>query len=82
MGRATRGCCRIISALIIFIGIGLTMDTTAHAQIKFDLQPPTYYFNNPASLALLQAALHGDQAKARELVADGANPNDEGPSGR
>ena len=55
------------------------MDTTAHAQIKFNLQPPTYYFKNPASLALLQAALHGDQAKARELVAEGANPNDEGP---
>ncbi len=55
------------------------MDTTAPAQIKFDLQSPTYYFNNPTSLALLQAALQGDEAKAKALVAAGANPNDEGP---
>ncbi len=55
------------------------MDTTAHAQIKFNLQPPTYYFNNPTSLALMQAALQGDEAKAKALVAAGANPNDEGP---
>ena len=40
------------------------------AQInKFYLKAPTTYFENKQSLALLQAAMAGDSAKAKALVA-------------
>jgi ankyrin repeat protein len=53
----------------------------ADAQIKkFSLKTPAAYFENKQSLALLHAAMTGDLAKAKALVAAGANPNDEGPT--
>lgn len=50
------------------------------AQVKkFYLKPPSTYFESKKTLALLQAAMDGDIARAKALVATGANPNDEGP---
>lgn len=51
----------------------------AGAKTKFKLKDPANYFANKQSVALLQAAMAGDLAKAKTLVATGANPNDEGP---
>ena len=43
------------------------------------LAPPDQFFDGPA-LALLKAALAGDEAGARQAVAQGANPNAQGPA--
>ncbi len=45
----------------------------------FKLKAPREYFTDEKTLALLSAALAGDEARAQQLVAQGANPNDEGP---
>lgn len=63
----------LISGVLIMI-LG-----NAHAAPVFLLKPASAYFDDPATLALLDAALAGDLARARTLVAQGANPNDEGP---
>ena len=68
-----------LCAVIIFMGMGFIMDADAQVK-KFNLKAPTTYFENNQSIALLEAALAGDLAKARALVAAGANPNDEGPT--
>ena len=52
---------------------------TANAVPAFILKAPTDYFSDAKSRALLDAALVGDVIKAKQLVAAGANPNDEGP---
>jgi ankyrin repeat protein len=49
------------------------------AAIKFKLEEPKAYFSHAQSIALLQAALAGDLAKASHLVSSGADPNEEGP---
>lgn len=69
---------RTMTVLIFFMGMGLTMN--ADAKIKFNLKAPTTYFENKQSVALLQAAMAGDLAKAKALVVVGANPNEEGPT--
>uniref|UniRef100_C6E3L0 Ankyrin n=1 Tax=Geobacter sp. (strain M21) TaxID=443144 RepID=C6E3L0_GEOSM len=61
------------------IGVFLMMTTYANAGPSFRLNPPQYYFNDAQTLELLSAALAGDTAKAKDCVARGANPNDEGP---
>jgi hypothetical protein len=53
--------------------------TSRAAAPQFKLQPPSVYFADPKSRALLDAALAGDLARAHKAVADGADPNDEGP---
>ena len=55
------------------------MFNLAHAAPKFKLQPIDFYFTDPRVQGLLQAALDGDQATARQWVSQGANPNEEGP---
>ncbi len=53
---------------------------TADAQLKeFYLKNPATYFSGKQSIALLEAAMSGNLAKAKHLVAAGADPNDEGP---
>jgi ankyrin repeat protein len=69
---------QVISVLILCIGMVITVNSDA--QIKFNLKSPATYFENKQSIALLQAAMAGDLTKARELVAAGANPNEEGPT--
>lgn len=53
---------------------------TTHAAIRFKLMSPEFYFQNAQSVALLRAALAGDMAKASQVIAQHANPNEEGPS--
>ena len=55
------------------------MIPSADGAPAFNLKAPKYYFDDPKNLALLQSALAGDCNKAKELVAEGANPNAEGP---
>lgn len=45
----------------------------------FKLKAPRDYFAEEDSVALLAAALAGDLTTAKQLVAEGADPNDEGP---
>lgn len=61
------------------IGAILVISTSANTEPSFNLMPPEHYFNNPQTISLLAAALTGNTAKAKECVAKGANPNDEGP---
>ncbi|MDD5298522.1 MAG: ankyrin repeat domain-containing protein [Rhodocyclaceae bacterium] len=60
-------------------GLMLMMTGNSGAAPVFKLKAPGEYFSDGKTLALLNAALAGDLARARQLVADGANPNDEGP---
>lgn len=55
------------------------MMTNVNGAAAFILNAPQEYFADTQSLALLSAALEGNLAKAQQLVAAGANPNDEGP---
>lgn len=54
------------------------MTTNANAATSFKLKPPQFYFDTKTQ-ALLASALVGDSDKAKFLVFEGANPNDEGP---
>jgi ankyrin repeat protein len=69
---------KIMCAVILLMGMGLSMN--ADEKIRFYLKDPEKYFENKKNIALLQAAMSGDLAKAKALVATGANPNDEGPT--
>lgn len=55
------------------------ISTNATGSSRFHLKAPKEYFSDKKTVALLTAALAGDLTKARQLVAEGANPNDEGP---
>ena len=67
-----------MAAFILFAGMRSPMD--AHAEVKkFYLRPAAEYFDSKPSLALLQAAMAGNLANAKALVAAGADPNEEGP---
>ena len=55
------------------------MTGNSNAAPVFKLKAPGEYFSDARTLALLNAALAGDLPRARQLVAEGANPNDEGP---
>ena len=57
----------------------MMMTANASAAPVFKLKAPKEYFSDPATLALLKAALEGDLPTAKQLVVQGANPNDEGP---
>jgi ankyrin repeat protein len=61
------------------IGVITMMITNAHAAPSFKLKPPSHYFADKRTLALLAAAMAGDMSSARLAVTQGANPNDEGP---
>ena len=61
------------------MGVILMMTANASGAPAFKLKAPKEYFSDAHTLALLNAAMAGDLAKARQLVAQGANPNDEGP---
>ena len=56
----------------------ITMNPAAAAPV-FKLKPAGEYFDDPRTLALLDAALAGDLQRAQSLVAAGAKPQDEGP---
>lgn len=68
-----------IGMLTTLIGIIIMMITNANAAPSFKLKPPQYYFSDHKTVALLATAMAGDLPKAKQLVAQGANPNDEGP---
>lgn len=70
---------RMMYAVILLMAMGLTMNADAQVK-KFNLKAPATYFENKQSVALLQAAMAGDLAKAKVFVAAGANPNEEGPT--
>lgn len=55
------------------------MMNPAAAAPVFKLKPAGEYFDDPRTLALLDAALAGDLKRAQSLVASGAKPQDEGP---
>jgi len=61
------------------LGLIFMMTSNSGAAPVFKLKAPAEYFSESKTLALLNAALAGDLARARQLVAEGANPNDEGP---
>jgi len=65
-----------ISALI---GMIIMMTTYASGAPVFNLKAPRYYFTDNKTLSLLDSVTAGDLVRARQLVEDGANPNDEGP---
>jgi len=69
----------VLRTLGLGIGLMLMMTGTSGAAPVFKLKAPAEYFSDAKTLALLNAALAGDLARARQLVAEGANPNDEGP---
>jgi uncharacterized protein len=69
---------RPIGVLGMSIGVVIMM-TSASGGRTFKLKAPEYYFDDPKTFALLNAALAGNLAKAKELVADGANANYDGP---
>jgi len=68
-----------IGIFTTLIGLIMMMTTNANAAPSFKLKPPQYYFTDSNTLALLATAMVGDLPKAKQLVAKGANPNDEGP---
>lgn len=68
-----------LGTVIKTIGVIVMMTTTAEAAPTFKLRPPSYYFADKGTLALLTAAMEGDMRMAQLAVAHGANPNDEGP---
>lgn len=56
------------------------MTTTNSSRVPvFRLKPVTEYFDDEKTVSLVLASMTGDIDKARWLVAEGANPNDEGP---
>ena len=57
------------------------MATTAFAAPAFHLKEPRAYFSDEKVLALLDAAISGDSAKAKQMVGASADPNAEGPQG-
>jgi uncharacterized protein len=57
----------------------MTISNSSAAPPSFKLKGINSYFTNEKTIALLNAALAGDRSRARQLVAQGANPNDEGP---
>lgn len=61
------------------IGLTIMITTNASGAPVFKLKPPKHYFADHKTLELLDSALVGDLPKAKQLVAEGANPNDEGP---
>ena len=76
IGRASKS---YIAKLGISIGLIMMMTANASTAPVFKLKAPKEYFSDPATLALLKAAQAGDLPTAKQLVAQGANPNDEGP---
>lgn len=68
-----------LGTVVKTIGVIVMMNTTAEAAPWFKLKPPSFYFSDSGTLALLTAAMAGDVRMAQRAVAQGANPNDEGP---
>ncbi|WP_136526054.1 ankyrin repeat domain-containing protein [Geomonas ferrireducens] len=68
-----------LGAIIKTIGVIVMMTTTAEAAPRFKLRGPSYYFADNGTLTLLTAALAGDVRAAQLAVAQGADPNAEGP---
>ena len=69
----------ILLKTITTIGLTIMIATKASGAPVFKLKPAQYYFTDRKTLALLNSALAGDLPKANQLIAEGANPNDEGP---
>ena len=65
--------------LATIMGLIIMITTNAAGSPVFKLKTPQHYFADQGTLDLLASALAGDLDKARQLVAKGANPNDEGP---
>lgn len=63
---------RVMTAAILLTWLGWAMAADAHVK-KIYLKAPATYFDSKQSIALLQAAMAGDLAKAKTLVAAGAN---------
>lgn len=53
--------------------------SNAHTAASFELRPSHFYFPDSKTQALVAAVMAGNMTMAKQLVADGANPNDEGP---
>lgn len=66
--------------LVLTSGGLIIMRTNVNAAPSFKLRPPQYYFSGNKTLELVAAAMAGDMLKAKWLVSEGANPNDEGPA--
>lgn len=77
------GCGKLNMALrhiLLCIGVVLMSSASADGSSKFKLQRPEHYFQDKVTRNLLEAVLDGDVAKAKQLVAQGVDPNAEGPS--
>jgi uncharacterized protein len=61
------------------IGLIIMITTNASGVPAFKLKSPKDYFADDMTQALLESALVGNVQKAKQLVMEGANPNDEGP---
>jgi uncharacterized protein len=61
------------------LGVTVMLSLTATAAPSFDLKPVAFYFEGAKNVALLDAAMAGKLATAKDLVAKGADPNAEGP---
>lgn len=72
-------CRRWCLQLLKWTGAILMIFTNAHAATSFKLKPTQFYFSDTNTQSLITAAIAGDLPRAKKLVADGANPNDEGP---
>lgn len=61
------------------MGLIIMTGTDTSRKPVFRLNPVREYFDDEKTVSLVSAAMTGDIVKARWLVAEGANPNDEGP---
>jgi uncharacterized protein len=68
-----------LQRLIPIMGLLIMTSVNANGAPSFKLKAANDYFGDQKTRALLTASLAGDLTKARHLVAEGANPNDEGP---
>lgn len=68
-----------VATVSIAIGVIAMMITNVDAATPIKLQPASHYFAEKGTLTLLAAAMAGDLRAAKLAVAQGANPNQEGP---
>ena len=76
LSRVKKGTISSFIEILLYIGLGMMMASSASGAPIFNLKAARDYFSNVKTLALLDAALAGNLSKAQQLVADGANPND------
>jgi uncharacterized protein len=74
-----RRCKTNLHKVCIITGMIFMTNVSASGAPVFKLRPPQFYFTDNKTLNLLDSAMRGDLSKAKQFVAEGANPNDEGP---